>query len=278
MRIFASETEREIESLTITMKIQLLIKSGLERERVKDTVRSLRERYGMILSNVFFFDSNGKIYYSHPKEVNLEIPYRSFSQDRSVESVFFRDKDGDFKLYIFYPYFKENEKFYGGIGVEVNLDSLRNDLKKVLDASSNIIILDTLNSIVSADDKKICSQNFLQYLSSMVDEPESVSHMFKDIVKINEAKIFSTRLYKDSRRVLLAIAVAPVNLNGNRFIICDYRFHEEFLLYNVVSSLDLLFVMLSGFSMVVGIVLVLYLNFRFSNTLSRKLKEELLRF
>ncbi len=269
----AIEGEREIESLTT--KVQLLIKEGLKSNKIKDTIRSLRERYSEFVSNVFFFDKDGKIYYSYPEVLKVKIPHESFSPRQTSLSLFSRDEKGHFHLYIFFPRFDENGKtFSEGIGVEINFDNLRENLKKRLHQKSNVFLIDTSNLIISADDEKKLGENFLRYLSSIVDEPESISSILNKFKDINEAQTFTTRLYKNLRRTIFAVVVFSVYFNRNKVVVCDYHFLEDFGLFELVSRAEFLWLIIGALGIIISVVAVLYLNFKFSEHLENEVEKK----
>ncbi len=268
---FAKEGEREIESLT--MRVKLLTKENLKIEKLRDTIRSLRERYSEYVSNVFIFDKDGKIYYSYPEVVRAKIPFESFSPHHTSVSLLARDEKGHFRLYIFFPRFDEEVKiFSGGVGIELNFDNLREKLKKALTPKSNVFLIDTSNLIISSDDEKKLGQNFLMYLNSIVDQPESISSILSEFKDINKAQTFTTRLYKNSRRTFFAITVAPVNFNGNKVVVCDYHFLEDFASFEMISRSEFLWLIVSALGIIISVVAVLYLNFKFSEHLENEVE------
>ncbi len=268
---FAKVGEREIESLM--MRIQLLNVEGLKIEKIKDTIRNIRERYSEYVSNVFYFDKEGKIYYSYPGVVKVKIPFESFSPYKTSVSLFEKDEEGRFNLYIFFPRFdKDGKAFSEGIGVELNFDNLKEKLKKALAPKSNIFLIDTSNLIVSSDDKKKLGENFPRYLTSIVDQPESISSILIEFKNIDKEQVFTKSLYKNSRRTIFALVAVPVNFNGNKIIVCDYHFLEDFALFELISRTEFLWLILGAIGIIISVVAVLYTNFKFSEHLESEVE------
>ncbi len=272
LNVFARESEREIESLAL--KSWLLMKEGLKTERIRDTIRNLRERYGEFISNVFFFDSSGEIFYSYPEDIGVDIS-RSIKSVRGGTSIalFLRDEGGFYHLLILYPDISETGKLQGGIGVELNFEKLREQVKSLLEKRSNLVIVDDSLNIISADVKKFIGFGFDQLLNSLVDEPESVKFVFEELNKIEGAKSFVSRVYRNSRRTLIGISAVPVRLNSNKMIIVDYHFLDEYMFLEFLPRSAVVWILLSIFGMIVGIVVILYLNFRFSEVLEYEVEK-----
>jgi len=271
IKVFARESEREIENLS--MRVKLLTKNDFRSEKIRDTLKSLIERYGELVSNVFFFDEKGNVFYSHPKAVEIWIPYKNFSPDNSSASLFLRDESGHYHLYIFYPRYEANKIFSGGVGIEINFDSIRENLKKTLESPANIYFIDLSRNIISADSEKELGKNFLQYLSSVVDQPESIRSILEGVEKAESPESFSSRVYKNSRRTILALSLTPVNFNGDGFLICDYHFLEDFSLLEVLPKSAFVWLILSLLGIVISVVTVLYLNFKFSEHLEYEIEK-----
>ncbi len=271
IKVFAKESEREIESLS--MRVKLLMKDDFRSEKIRDTLKSLIERYGELISNVFFFDEKGKVFYSHPKAVGIQIPYKNFSPDNSSTSLFIKDESGHYHLYVFYPRYEANKIFSGGIGIEINFDNIRENLKKTLESPANIYFIDLSNIIISADSEKELGKNFLEHLRSIVDQPESIQAILEGMRGDKGSKSFSARVYRNSRRTILAVSATPVNLNGNGFLICDYHFLEDFSLLEVLPRSAFVWLMMSFLGIVISVVMVLYLNFKFSEHLEYEIEK-----
>lgn len=268
---FAREGEREIESLM--MRVKLLGNESFKIEKIRDTVKSLKERYSEYVTNVFVLNKDGRIYYSYPGVVEIKIPFEKFSPHQTSVSLLVRDKRGHFHLYIFFPRFdKDGKTFSEGIGVELNFDNLKEKIKKALAPKSNVFLVDRSNLIVSADDEKKLGENFLQYLTSIVDQPELIYSILSEFKDVNQAKVFTKRLYKNSRRTIFALAVAPVNFNGNKIMVCDYHFLEDFAFFELISRTEFLWLILGALGIIVSVVAVLYLNFKFSEHLENEVE------
>ena len=263
MRVFSRESEREIESLSL--KIQLLIKNGLESEKVKDTIRSLRERYGEIVSNVFFFDEKGKVYYSHPEILNFTIPER-FLKDKFITTPVVKN-GSSFSTFVLYPYFSQGGKFLGGIGVEFNFENLRNNLKKLVEPHSRVLFVDANLGIVIAGESNALGVNFIEFLNSQIDSPLNFKGLVKDDTLIYE------RVYKNSRRTILGVAMVSVNFNSHKIYMVDYHFLEDFGIFEVVPRATLFWMILSSLGILVSVVVILFLNFKFSEHLEYEIEK-----
>ncbi len=271
IKVFAKESEREIESLS--MRVKLLTKEDLRSDKIRDTLKSLMERYGELVSKFFLFDEKGRIFHSHPGAVEIQIPYKNFSPDNSSKSLFIKGENGHYHLYVFYPRFETSKNFSGGIGVEINFDNLRENLKRALESPANIYFIDQSNVIISSDSEKQLGKNFIQHLNSIVDQPESILSIIKGIEQAKTSESFSARVYRNSRRTIFAVSITPVIFNGNRFTICDYHFLEDFSLFEVLPRSALLWLILSSLGIVISVVTVLYLNFKFSEHLEYEIEK-----
>ncbi len=270
IKVFARETEREIESLIL--KINSIAERGLS-DKAEDTARSLKERYSEIVSNVFFFDKNGKIYYSYPGVVDFTLPEK-FVKGEFIVTPILNGKGGP-HLFILYPYFGKDNKFSGGIGVEFNLENLRSNLKKITDGSSRILFLDSQFRIISADDTKVFGESFIKFLNSQLDSPLSIG--VEDLIKLGN---FNERVFRNSRRTILNVSIVPLQLNFNKVFIVDYHFLEDFKIFDVLPESALWRIVLASIGILMGFVLVLFLNFKFSEHLEFEIEKrttELLR-
>lgn len=266
LSVFARESEREVESFAL--KVRLLMKEGMKTEKIKDTIRSLKERYGELISNVFFFESSGKIFYSYPDDIRVDISRRvQFLRGEASVSSFFRDEKGFYHFLILYPDISEAGKLQGGIGIELNFEKLREQIKSLLKERSNLVMLDDSLNIISADARNFVGANFNQMLNSLVDEPESVRFVSEELGKIEGMKSFTGRVYRNSRRTLIGFSAMPIRLNSSKIIIVDYHFLDEYMFLEFLPSQAVVWILLSGFGVIFGVVVVLYLNFRFSEML-----------
>jgi len=266
LSVFARESEREIESFTL--KARLLIKEGFKTENIKDTIRSLKERYGELISNVFFFESSGKIFYSYPDDIGVDISRRvKFAREETSISSFFRDEKGFYHFLILYPDISKAGKLQGGIGIELNFEKLREQIKSLLEERSNLVMLDDSLNVISTDARDFIGVNFNQMLNSLVDEPKSIKFVSEELSRIEGVKSFTSQVYRNSRKTLIGFSAVPIHLNSNKIIIVDYHFLDEYTLLEFLPKSAVVWVLLSAFGVIIGIVVVLYLNFRFSEML-----------
>jgi PAS domain S-box-containing protein len=168
---------------------------------------------------------------------------------------------------ILYPDISEAGKLQGGIGVELNFEKLREQIKSLLKERSNLVMLDDSLNIISADARNFVGANFNQMLNSLVDEPESVRFVSEELGKIEGMKSFTGRVYRNSRRTLIGFSAMPIRLNSSKIIIVDYHFLDEYMFLEFLPSQAVVWILLSGFGVIFGVVVVLYLNFRFSEML-----------
>jgi len=264
IKVFARQTERELESLIL--RISFIAERGLSSEKVKDTAKSLKERYAEIVSNIFFFDKEGKIYYSYPGVVELTLP-KKFVRGEFVATPILNDKSGSHS-FILYPYFDKDGNFLGGIGVEFNFENLRGNLKKVTEGSSRILFLDSQLRIISADDTKVLGDNFIRFLKSQIDSPLNIKT--EDLVKLGN---FRERVYKNSRRTILNVSVVPLQFNSDKIFIIDYHFLDDFKIFDVLPGSALGGIALASIGVLISFILVLFLNFKFSEHLEFEIEK-----
>ncbi|MDW8109751.1 MAG: response regulator [Candidatus Kryptonium sp.] len=265
IKVFARETEREIESLSL--KVQLVMKNNFKSEKIKDTIRSIKERYAEVVSNIFLYDKNGKIYYSYPETLDFRIPEK-FLKEKLVTTPILRGGDG-FHSIALYPYFDENGKFQGGIGVDFNFENLHGNLKKIVEKSSRILFVEPDSKIIIAGKQKAIGLDLVEFLSSQVDSPLGIK---SDDLLIGDTLIYK-RVYANSRRTILAIASIPINLNSNRFYVLDYHFLEDFGILEFIPRTALFWMILSSLGILISLVVILFLSFKFSEHLEYEIEK-----
>ncbi|MFN3135890.1 MAG: PAS domain S-box protein, partial [Candidatus Kryptonium sp.] len=264
MKVFARETERNLEGLIF--RVSSIAERGLSDEKVEDTAKSLRERYSEIVSNIFFFDENGKIYYSYPETVDFALPKR-FMKEKFVATPILGGKNGSHS-FILFPQFGKDNKFSGGIGVEFNFENLRNNLKKILEGSSRILFLDSQMRIISADDTKVLGESFIKFLNSQLDLPLSIEA--GDLVKLGN---FNEKVFRNSRRTILNVSVVPLQFNLNRVFMVDYHFLEDFKILDVLPGFTLGKIAMVSVGILISLALVLLLNFKLSEHLEFEIEK-----
>jgi PAS domain S-box-containing protein len=192
--------------------------------------------------------------------VEFTLP-KKFVKGEFIATPILNDKSG-FRSFILYPRFDKAGNFLGGIGVEFNFEDLRSNLKKVTEESSRILFLDSQFRIISADNTKVLGESFIKFLNSQLDSPLSIE--IEDLVELGN---LNERVFRNSRRTILNISVAPLQVNLNKVFIINYHFLEDFKILDILPKFALGEIIMASVGVLISFILVLFLNFKFSEHL-----------